>query len=342
MLHYRQRGKTWHVRGSIRVGKRTIKIPERSTGFIKLKDAREYGSKLETDIRENTLYPEQDKSQKTTFDDCLCIHLNKKRLKPAEIQKIKILLPNFQGVCVSEIKNAWNRFLAKKKHLAPATINRYANTIKSIIKSGGEEINIKAPQIQHLSVKNQVVFLLPEQIRPLLIGCYSVHAKPIFTVYAYQGLREQENLQLKWEDVDLKRAVLFIRTSKNGESRQIPMHKNVWWILTRHWIRSGKPITGNVWLNSKGQPYKDTRHTGCGGSPVRKAHTLALKRLKEQHGIEIKMRVHDWRHDWASRMVMAGVDLLTVQKLGGWKSLDMVKRYATFSARHEIDAINKI
>jgi site-specific recombinase XerD len=54
------------------------------------------------------------------------------------------------------------------------------------------------------------------------------------------------------------------------------------------------------------------------------------------------MRVHDWRHAFASSLVMAGVDLLTVQELGGWKSLDMVKRYATFSNKHKIDAINKI
>lgn len=342
MLTTRKIGKYYYVRGTVRVGKVSHKVPERSTGFTERKDAREYCSKLEAEIREAALYPDQDKSQKTTFDDCLRIHLNKKRLKPAELQKIKILLPNFQGVRVSDMKDAWNRFLAEKRHLAPATINRYANTIKSVIKSGGEEINIKAPKIQHLSVKNQVVFLLPESVRPLLLGCYSAHARPIFTVYAYQGLREQENLQLKWEDVDLKRAVLFIRTSKNGESRQVPMHKKVWWTLARHWIKSEKPITGNVWLNSKGQPYTDTRRTGCGGSPIRKAHTLALERLKEKHGVEIKMRVHDWRHDWASRMVMAGVDLLTVQKLGGWKSLDMVRRYATFSARHESDAINKI
>lgn len=232
--------------------------------------------------------------------------------------------------------------MTERKHLAPSSLNRYANVLNAILNCAKEDVKIKPPKIQHYKVKNDVVFLLPESVRPLLLGCYSSHALPIFTIYAYQGLREQENLQLKWEDVDLKRAVLFIRTSKNGESRQVPMHKKVWWTLARHWIKSQKPITGNVWLNSKGQPYTDTRRTGCGGSPIRKAHTLALERLKEKHGVEIKMRVHDWRHDWASRMVMAGVDLLTVQKLGGWKSLDMVKRYATFSAKHEIDAINKI
>lgn len=342
MLHYRQRGKTWHVRGSVRVGQRTVKIPERSTGFAKLKDAREYGSKLESDIRQSALYPDQDKSDRTTFDDCLRLYLNKKRLKPSEIQKIKILVPHFEGVLIADIGEAWKRFLSRKQNLAPSTINRYADVIRGIINCCAEDMNIKAPKIQRYSVKNQVVFFLPEQVRAHLLACYSEHARPIFNIFAYQGLREQENLQLKWEDVDLQRSLLFIRISKNGEPRQVPMHKKVWWTLARHWIESGRPITGNVWLNKWGQPYTDTRQTGCGGSPIRKAHTLALARLKKQYGIEIKMRVHDWRHDWASRMVMAGVDLLTVQKLGGWKSLDMVKRYATLSSKHEIDAINKI
>ena len=120
------------------------------------------------------------------------------------------------------------------------------------------------------------------------------------------------------------------------------MHKKTWWVLARQWIKQKKPTSGNVWLNNRRKPYTDTRKTGCGGSPIRKAHILALQRLKRDYGINLKMRCHDWRHDFASRMVMAGVDLITLQRIGGWKSLDMVKRYATMSQKHESDAINKI
>lgn len=341
-MYIRKRGKYYYISGKVRVGEQTFEIKEHSTGFTSFKDAREYADRTVADIREHALHPEKDNSKRTTFDECLAIHLNKKRFKPAELIKIDMLLPNFEGVAVSDMEEAWGRFMAKKKNLAPSTINRYANTIKSIISSAKDELNITVPKLTTLKVKNNKVFFLPDKVRPLLLNCYSKHAKPIFTVYAYQGLREQENLQLQWEDVDLKRGLLFIRTSKNGESRQIPMHKKVWWALARHWIESKKPITGHVWLNSKNKPYTDTRRVGSGGSPIRKAHLLALARLKRDYGISIQCRVHDWRHDWASHMVMAGVDLLTVQKLGGWKSLDMVKRYAALSTQHEIDAINKI
>lgn len=39
---------------------------------------------------------------------------------------------------------------------------------------------------------------------------------------------------------------------------------------------------------------------------------------------------------------MAGVDLPTVQKLGGWKTLDMVLRYAHLSQDHIDAAVEKI
>ncbi len=40
---------------------------------------------------------------------------------------------------------------------------------------------------------------------------------------------------------------------------------------------------------------------------------------------------HALRHTFASRLVAAGVDLRTVQELGGWRTLSMVQRYAHLS-----------
>jgi integrase len=37
---------------------------------------------------------------------------------------------------------------------------------------------------------------------------------------------------------------------------------------------------------------------------------------------------HCLRHTFASRLAMAGVDLLVIKELGGWKTLSMVSRYA--------------
>ena len=39
---------------------------------------------------------------------------------------------------------------------------------------------------------------------------------------------------------------------------------------------------------------------------------------------------------------MAGVDLRTVQELGGWQTLSMVERYAHLSPAHKAQAVERI
>jgi len=51
---------------------------------------------------------------------------------------------------------------------------------------------------------------------------------------------------------------------------------------------------------------------------------------------------HSLRHTFASRLVMAGVDLRTVQELGGWKTLSMVARYAHLAPQHLRAAVDRL
>jgi hypothetical protein len=39
---------------------------------------------------------------------------------------------------------------------------------------------------------------------------------------------------------------------------------------------------------------------------------------------------------------MAGVDLRTIQELGGWRVLEMLQRYATLSPSHKSEEVEKI
>ncbi len=341
MLSIRKRGEGYYIRGTVRVGNQTITVKERSTGFTKRKDAERYAAKLTAEIQEETLNPNADRSDRTTFDDCLRNYLDKKRVKIGELKKINTILPYFEGVKVVNIRDSWNKYCADKSHIKLATLNRYADVVNAILRSAETDLNITAPVIKKNPVVNKVVFMLTADTREKLLSCYSERTQPIFEIYSLQGFREQELLQLQWQDVHFDTNTIVIRTSKNGETRTAPMHTRTRDILILQWNKAKMPSTGHVFLSQKRKPYTDTRKTG-GGSPIHKAHSNALKRLKERFGIDLKMRVHDWRHDWAARMVMAGNDLLTVQKLGGWKTLSMVSRYATFSREHENNAINRI
>jgi len=80
--------------------------------------------------------------------------------------------------------------------------------------------------------------------------------------------------------------------------------------------------------------------TNGGGSPfdnVRRSFDTAVRLA----GIE-DLRFHDLKHTFASRLVMAGVDLTTVKELLGHKSLQMTMRYAHLSPSHKMQAVRRL
>jgi integrase len=170
-----------------------------------------------------------------------------------------------------------------------------------------------------------------------LLAAYSAHAARPVLVLAYQGSRTGETLRLDWRAIDLERATIHFRwtDTKTGRSRTVPMHPRVQALLAGLWEDAGRPERSPVFLSERGEPYQDTR--GKGGNPLKKQHMRAC-RLAGISGF----RVHDWRHDWAARHVMAGTDLYTLMRLGGWTDLRMVQKYAAVTSDHLREAAARI
>ncbi len=114
--------------------------------------------------------------------------------------------------------------------------------------------------------------------------------------------------------------------AKNGESRTIPINKEkLWGALEAQMARSNSEWVFT--LNDNVTRYKS----------FRTAFETACRNAKLTG-----VTPHVLRHTFASRLAMAGVDLRTIQELGGWKSLKMVERYSHLSPGHKAEAVEKI
>jgi site-specific recombinase XerD len=70
---------------------------------------------------------------------------------------------------------------------------------------------------------------------------------------------------------------------------------------------------------------------------INRVWTPALKKAKL-----VNLHWHDLRHTFASRLVMAGVDLRTVQELMGHKTITMTLRYSYLSPTHQREAVQRL
>ena len=106
-----------------------------------------------------------------------------------------------------------------------------------------------------------------------------------------------------------------MRDTKTHDTRHIPMNAAVIEALRKHPPR----IVGG-----KRCPWVFTRADGNPLRSIQKAHEGSMARSK----IEKHIRFHDFRHTFASHLVMRGIDLRTVAKLMGHKDIKMTMRYA--------------
>jgi integrase len=143
------------------------------------------------------------------------------------------------------------------------------------------------------------------------------------------GLRKGEIFGLRWSDVDLLGAQITVRGegAKSGQTRYVPLNTEALDVLQR-WQGATPDENGFVFPGRvEGEPLDD----------VKKAWRAVVKAAKLQ-----RFTFHDLRHTFASKLVMAGVDLNTVRELLGHADIEMTLRYAHLAPAHKAAAVAKL
>jgi len=166
-----------------------------------------------------------------------------------------------------------------------------------------------------------------EPMPSLLELPFTDHLKPMVLVSLNTGMRRGELFDLKWSAVnfDTKTITVAGATTKTSDTRHIPMNKETVGVL-------------EAWKKQVSEsPYV---FPGQGGGRFEDVKSAWLKLLERAQIGEF--RWHDMRHDFASRLVMAGVPLNTVRDLLGHADIKMTLRYAHLAPGTKAAAVELI
>lgn len=159
-------------------------------------------------------------------------------------------------------------------------------------------------------------------------GQYVDHFMPIVLLSLHTGIRRNAVLSLEWRDVNFNDRVIMVRaaTSKTDKQYYVPMNEIVFQLLS-------------VWKNQSQNtsPNKLVFPSPKTGQKMDNCNS-AWERLLKNASIS-DFRWHDMRHDFASQLVMKGIDLNTVRELLGHADLKMTLRYAHLAPAAKIKAV---
>ncbi len=138
------------------------------------------------------------------------------------------------------------------------------------------------------------------------------------------GARRGELLGLKWNDIDFDRQTAYVKTTKNGQPKVMPLTKEVVKELNRF-----KEQKSELIFNSELKPEKPFE--------FRKQWVNVLKDAEIN-----EFRFHDLRHSCASYLAQSGASLLEIADVLGHRQISMTQRYSHLCVDHKQKLINRV
>lgn len=180
--------------------------------------------------------------------------------------------------------------------------------------------------------QGRITYLTTDQITRL-IECAKKDSSqiiyPFIVIGVETSMRKMEILSIRREHVDVERRTIFIQKAKAG-AREQPITQHLAEFLAEY-IAALPP--GSPWLFPS--PGAVSGHA----MDIRKP----FRRVVEAAGLDPDQVVrHTLRHTAITHLVQAGVDLPTVKRISGHKTLVMVERYAHQNGEHIQGAMDKL
>ena len=288
--------------------------------FINKADAERWAKQVEVEIQKGS-YTNLVFAERTTFAEIIERYiaevLPKMRGGEADYIRLKALarrpIAKLNMVALTPQKIAQHRD-ERLKEIAPATVIRELSYFSSIITCARKEwgINIdnpvalvarpKNPQGRSRILDEGETSALLEALKPT--GRRSIWMLSLVKLALETAMRRSELLGLRWEHIDLQKRTIFLKLTKNGTSRTVP--------LSTHAVQ----IINEMPRNIDGRVFPVTHEVV----------SQAFNRARKQAGVK-DIRFHDLRHIAITKLAQKLPNLIELSAVSGHKSLAMLKRY---------------
>lgn len=215
------------------------------------------------------------------------------------------------------------------RKITAATRNRYLSSIRRILNLAAEANWIQsAPKVSLAKEADvRVRWLRHSEADTLIRSLRLSWMRDVCRFALATGCRANEIFSLTWDALDERRALAWVTNdlAKSGKSRSVPLNEDALAVLTARRRLHDRLVFTRMkdGIQIKQIDYRDYRQA------------LKIAKIKD-------FTFHDLRHTWASWHVQSGTPLFVLKELGGWETIEMVKKYAHLDAGHLAQHANNV
>lgn len=217
-----------------------------------------------------------------------------------------------------EIANLKDDLITQNR--AASTINHYLNALSQLyqvaINEWGLKISNPIEGIKRIPEPSGRMKRLSREAEQILLEECQKNGhdqlRHLVIIAIETGMRQGEILSMRWEDVDLMNRHIFLRHTKNGDSRQVPLTTRAKETLEQ--------------LKCKDE--NELVFTQCHWV-LRKQFSRVVKSLAstDENSYFCGLRFHDLRHEALSRLSDKGLNVIELAHISGHRTLAMLRRY---------------
>jgi len=325
----------WWIRWTDHLGKRHLEKAGRRSDAISLLAKRRHEKLLRKKL------PERLQGSVVTFGDLSKDTLAHSREENGERStaelalKLAIIAQEFDsrpadGITKQDIQN-WLMDQTDERKWSPATRNRYQAAFSLVFRVAvdNEKLTVNpAARIKRKAEHNDRIRFLSDVEEKKLTAAIREnwpHYLPVFLISVHTGMRAGEQFGLQWTSVSLARRIITLHKTKGGKTRHIPI--NAIALAAIKALHTNQHSHGPVFLNTERQQLRSARDW--------------FEPAVEKAGLK-NYTWHCNRQTFASRLVMAGVDIRTVAQLMGHSTIQMTMRYAHLAPEHAQMAVDRL